>query len=50
MFGEANFPFKSVIALVALEYRSNMNFRMFYKILLTFVGFAAMVALEWSLH
>ena len=48
MFGEANFPFKSVIALVALEYRSNMNFRMFYKILLTFVDFAAMVALEWS--
>ena len=26
-----------------------MNFDMFYKILLLFVGFAALVALEWSL-
>ena len=39
----------SPVALVALIIRSNMNFDMFYKILLMFVGIAAMVAIEWSL-
>ena len=39
----------SPVALVALIIRSNMNFDMFYKILLIFVSFAALLAVEWSL-
>ena len=40
----------SLAALVALIIRSNMNFAVFYKILLLFVSFVALVAVEWPLH
>ena len=38
--------FLSPVALVALIIRSNMNFDMFYKNLLVFKGFSALVARE----
>ena len=49
MFFKVSLICVSLDALVALINRSKMNFVMFSKILLMFVGFAALVALEWSL-
>ena len=46
MFSKVTLICVSPVAFVALIIRSNMNFDMFYKIFLLFVGFATMVALE----
>ena len=49
MFSKTSFFSVGLAVAAALIARSNMNFDMFYKILLMFVGFAALVALESSL-
>ena len=50
MFSKVTLICVSPDALVALIIRSNMNFAVFYKILLLFVSFVALVAVEWPLH